>query len=129
MESDVDLLSRGFLAGGGRHGVHRSSDDAVLATTGTPGSCVAAISPGAYSSAVIEAYIYFPPLPGKPDTIADWTSFWLTDQATWPVDGELDAVEAETATGVNAVAWHWGDVRVADVDVNRRLRARRHAAH
>jgi hypothetical protein len=84
------------------------SDDAVLATTGTPGSCVAAISPGAYSSAVIEAYIYFPPLPGKPDTIADWTSFWLTDQATWPVDGELDAVEAEPATGVNAVAWHWG---------------------
>jgi hypothetical protein len=84
------------------------SDDAVLATTGAPGSCVAAISPGAYSSAVIEAYIYFPPLPGKPDTIADWTSFWLTDQATWPADGELDATEAEPATGVNAVAWHWG---------------------
>jgi hypothetical protein len=84
------------------------SGDAVLATTGVPGSCVAAISPGAYSSAVIEAYIYFPPLPGKPDTIADWTSFWLTDQANWPTDGELDAVEAEPATGVNAVAWHWG---------------------
>jgi hypothetical protein len=84
------------------------SDDAVLATTGVAGSCVAAISPGAYSSAVIEAYIYFPPVPGKPDTIADWTSFWLTDQATWPTGGELDAVEAEPATGVNAVAWHWG---------------------
>jgi hypothetical protein len=84
------------------------SGDAVLATTGASGSCVAAISPGAYSSAVIEAYIYFPPLPGKPDTIADWTSFWLTDQAAWPADGELDAVEAEPATGVNAVAWHWG---------------------
>jgi hypothetical protein len=85
-----------------------SSGDAVLATTGKAGSCVGLISPGAYSSAVIEAYIYFPPLPGKPDTIADWTSVWLTDQATWPVDGELDAVEAEPVTGVNATAWHGG---------------------
>jgi hypothetical protein len=85
-----------------------SSGDAVLATTGKPGSCVGLVSPGAYSSAVIEAYIYFPPLPGKPDTIADWTSVWLTDQATWPVDGELDAVEAEPVTGVNATAWHGG---------------------
>ena len=71
-----------------------SSGDAVLATTGKAGSCVGLISPGAYSSAVIEAYIYFPPLPGKPDTIADWTSVWLTNQATWPVDGELDAASA-----------------------------------
>ena len=85
-----------------------SSGDAVLATTGKPGSCVGLVSPGAYSSAVIEAYIYFPPVPGKPNTIADWTSLWLTDQATWPVDGELDAVEAEPVTGVNATAWHWG---------------------
>jgi hypothetical protein len=85
-----------------------ASDDAVLATTGKSGSCAGLISPGAYSSAVIEAYIYFPPVPGKPDTIADWTSLWLTNQATWPVDGELDAVEAEPATGVNATAWHWG---------------------
>lgn len=85
-----------------------SSGDAVLATTGKAGSCVGLISPGAYSSAVIEAYIYFPPLPGKPDTIADWTSVWLTNQATWPVDGELDAVEAEPDTGVNATAWHGG---------------------
>lgn len=85
-----------------------SSDNAVLATTGRAGSCVGLVSPGAYSSAVIEAYIYFPPLPGRPDTIADWTSLWLTDQATWPVDGELDAVEAEPVTGVNATAWHWG---------------------
>ena len=87
-----------------------SSGDAVLATTGSPGSCVGLVSPGAYSSAVIEAYIYFPPLPGKPNTIADWTSLWLTDQATWPVDGELDAVEAEPVTGVNATAWHGGTV-------------------
>ena len=85
-----------------------SSDDAVLATTGKSGSCVGLISPGAYSSAVIEAYIYFPPLPGKSDTIADWTSLWLTDQSTWPADGELDAVDAEPLTGVNATAWHWG---------------------
>jgi hypothetical protein len=87
-----------------------SSGDAVLATTGGPGSCVGLVSPGSYSSAVIEAYIYFPPLPGKPNTIADWTSLWLTDQATWPVDGELDAVEAEPVTGVNATAWHGGTV-------------------
>jgi len=84
------------------------SDDAVLATTGKDGSCVALISPGAYSSAVVEAYVYFPPLPGHPGTIANWTSIWLTNQAAWPADGELDAVEAEPATGVNAVAWHWG---------------------
>jgi hypothetical protein len=85
-----------------------SSGDAVLATTGKPGSCVGLVSPGAYSSAVIEAYIYFPPVPGKPGSIANWTSLWLTDQATWPADGELDAVEAEPVTGVNATAWHWG---------------------
>jgi hypothetical protein len=84
------------------------SGDALLATTGKSGSCVGLMSPGAYSSAVIEAYIYLPPLPGRPDTIADWTAFWLTDLAAWPVDGELDAVEAEPATGVNATAWHWG---------------------
>jgi hypothetical protein len=84
------------------------SNDAVLATTGQDGSCVGLISPGAYSSAVIEAYLYFPPLPGHPGTIANWTSIWLTNQSAWPADGELDAVEAEPATGVNAVAWHWG---------------------
>ena len=85
-----------------------SAGDATLSTTGKPGSCVAIISPGAYSSAVIEADIDFPALPGKPKTIADWTAFWLTNQAVWPADGELDAVEAEPATGVNAAAWHWG---------------------
>ena len=85
-----------------------SSGDATLSTTGKPGSCVSIISPGAYSSAVIEADIDFPALPGKPGTIADWTAFWLTNQAAWPTDGELDAVEAEPATGVNAVSWHWG---------------------
>ncbi len=85
-----------------------ASGDAVLATTGKPGSCAGLVSPGAYSSAVIEAYIYFPPLPGRPGTIADWTSFRLTDQAARPVEGGLDAVEAEPATGVNATTWHWG---------------------
>ena len=84
------------------------SNDAVVATTGKDGSCAGLISPQAYSSAVIEAYAYFPPLPGHAGTIADWSSLWLTDEADWPAGGELDAVEAEPATGVNATAWHWG---------------------
>jgi hypothetical protein len=85
-----------------------SSDDAVLTTTGKLGSCVALVSPQRYSSAVIEAYAYFPPLPGSSGTIADWTSLWMVNQSQWPQDGELDAVEAEPATGVNAAAYHWG---------------------
>jgi hypothetical protein len=85
-----------------------AAGDAKLTTTGKPGSCVAIISPGAYSSNVIEADIDFPALPGKPGTIANWTAFWLTDQAHWPTNGEIDAVEAEPLTGVNAVAYHWG---------------------
>jgi hypothetical protein len=85
-----------------------SSGDATLSTTGKPGSCVAIISPQAYSSGVIEADIDFPALPGKPKTIADWSALWLTNQANWPADGEIDAVEAEPVTGVNAVAYHWG---------------------
>ncbi len=84
------------------------SDDAVVATTGHDGSCAGLISPQAYASAVIEAYVYFPPLPGHAGTIADWSSLWLTDQSDWPASGELDAVEAEPATGVNATAYHWG---------------------
>jgi hypothetical protein len=82
--------------------------DAMVAVNGQDGSCAGLISPDAYSSAVIEAFIYFPPLPGHQGTIADWTSVWLTNQANWPTDGELDAAEAEPATGVNAVAYHWG---------------------
>jgi hypothetical protein len=82
--------------------------DAMVAVNGQDGSCAGLISPQSYSSAVIEAFIYFPPLPGSSGTIADWTSVWLTNQANWPADGELDAVEAEPATGVNAVAYHWG---------------------
>jgi hypothetical protein len=85
-----------------------ASGNATLSTSGKPGSCVAIISPGTYSSGVVEADIDFPALPGKPGTIADWTSFWLTNEANWPVDGEIDAAEAEPATGVNAVAYHWG---------------------
>ena len=80
----------------------------AMSTTGKPGSCVALVSPGKFSSGVIEADIDFPALPGKPGTIANWTSVWLTNQATWPTDGEIDAVEAEPATGKNAVAYHWG---------------------
>ena len=80
----------------------------TMSTTGKPGSCVALISPDKFSSGVIEAEIDFPALPGKPGTIANWTSVWLTNQATWPKDGEIDAVEAEPVTGKNAVAYHWG---------------------
>jgi hypothetical protein len=85
-----------------------SAGNAALTTAGTTGSCVGIISPGTYSSGVIEADVDFPALPGKPGTIANWTSLWLVDQATWPVDGELDAVEASPLTGKNAVSWHSG---------------------
>jgi Glycosyl hydrolases family 16 len=85
-----------------------SAGDATLTTTGKPGSCVAIISPGTYSSGVVEADIDFPALPGAPRTIADWTSFWLTNQDKWPTDGEIDAVEVSPASGVNAVSYHWG---------------------
>jgi hypothetical protein len=85
-----------------------ANGDATISTTGVTGSCAALISPQSYSSGVIEAEIDFPALPGSPGTIANWTSFWLTNGAAWPQDGELDAVEAEPVTGVNAVAWHSG---------------------
>ena len=87
-----------------------ASGDATETVSGT-GSCVALVSPQSYSSAVIEADIDFPALPGTSGTsgtIADWTSFWLTNGSAWPQDGELDAVEAEPVDGVNAVAWHSG---------------------
>jgi hypothetical protein len=84
------------------------SGNATLTTTGTPGSCAALISPGAYASNVVEADMYFPALPGKPGTIANWTGLWMTDGATWPVDGEIDATESEPSTGVDAVSWHSG---------------------
>lgn len=82
--------------------------DAELSTTGKPGSCVAVITPGAYSSGVIEADIDFPALPGKPGTIANWTAFWLTNQAKGPADVKIGAVETEPLTGVNAVSYHGG---------------------
>jgi len=85
-----------------------SSGDVTLKTTGKAGSCVALISPGMYSSEVIEADLYFPELPGKPGTIANWTSFWLTDSKAWPADGELDGVEVEPVDATNAVTWHSG---------------------
>jgi hypothetical protein len=84
-----------------------ASGDATLSVSGT-GSCVAMISPGSYSSDVIEADIDFPALPGSSNTIADWTSFWMTDGGAWPEDGELDAVEAQPVNGENAVSWHSG---------------------
>jgi len=97
-----------------------ASGDATLTTTGKSGSCAAIISPEAYSSGVVQAYVDFPALPGKSSTIANWTSFWMTDEATWPVDGELDAVEAAPLTGKNAVSWHSGpdssSVYVASTD-------------
>lgn len=85
-----------------------SSGDITLTTTGKAGSCAALVSPGAYSSDVIEADLYFPALPGKPGTIANWTSFWLTDGPKWPEDGELDGVEVEPVDATNAVTWHSG---------------------
>jgi hypothetical protein len=85
-----------------------ASGNATLSVNGQTGSCVAAVSPRAYSSAVIEADIDFPALPGSSSTIADWTSFWLTDGNAWPQDGELDAVEAQPVNGINAVSWHSG---------------------
>ena len=88
--------------------VGTDASGAATETVSGTGSCVALISPKSYSSAVIEADIDFPALPGSVGTIADWTSFWLTNGSAWPQDGELDAVEAEPVTGVNAVAWHSG---------------------
>jgi hypothetical protein len=79
----------------------------TLTTTGTAGSCGALISPGAYSSGVIEASVYFPPLPGKPHTLANWNGVWLAG-ATWPNDGELDATEVEPVDATNAVTYHSG---------------------
>jgi hypothetical protein len=79
-----------------------------LTTSGKAGSCVALISPGAYSSGVIEADIDFPALPGKPGTMANWAGFWMTNGPAWPVDGELDGVEVEPVNADNAVTWHSG---------------------
>jgi hypothetical protein len=80
----------------------------LLTTTGQSDSCAALASPGAYSSAVIQAAIYFPACPGKPGSIANWTAFWLADAASWPEAGELDGVETQPPTGENAVSWHSG---------------------
>jgi hypothetical protein len=85
-----------------------SSGNATLTTTGTSGSCAALISPGAYASNVVEADMYYPALPGQPDSIANWTGLWMTDGATWPVDGEIDATESEPINGVDSVSWHSG---------------------
>jgi hypothetical protein len=84
-----------------------SSGNATLTVNGQ-GSCAALASPGCYSSAVIEAEIDFPALPGHPRTFANSTAFWLSDDHAWPEDGELDAVEAEPLDGVNAVSWRSG---------------------
>jgi hypothetical protein len=96
----------GFV-GDGKVGVSKSGA-AVLTTTGKASSCAALISPQAVGSGVIEASVYFSAVPGKPKTIANWTGVWMTDGATWPKDGELDATESEPVNGVNAVSWHSG---------------------
>jgi hypothetical protein len=85
-----------------------SSGGVTLTTTSKPGSCVALISPSTYSSVVIEAEMYYPAVPGKPGTIANWSGLWLTDSARWPEAGELDASEIEPVDGTNAVTWHSG---------------------
>jgi hypothetical protein len=95
------------FTGDGKVGVSKT-DAAVLTTTGKPNSCAALISPQAVASGVIEASVYFPAVPGKPKTIANWTGVWLTNGATWPRDGELDASESEPVNGVDAVSWHSG---------------------
>jgi hypothetical protein len=92
----------------GKVGVSKTGS-VTLTTTGTAGSCVGLISPGAYSSGVIEASIYFPALPGKPGTIANWDGIW-TAGATWPNDGELDATEVEPVDATNAVTYHSGTI-------------------
>jgi hypothetical protein len=97
--------SPGYLANGTV--TAGASGEVKLTTTGERGSCVALISPGAYSSGVIEADLDFPALPGRPGSVANWTGFWLTG-AVWPNDGELDAVEVEPVDGNNAVTWHSG---------------------
>jgi len=95
----------GYLANGA---VRAGSGNVLsLTTSGTPGSCVALISPGTVSSGVIESRIYFPALPGHPGTIANWTGFWLSGP-NWPADGELDAAEVEPVDATNAVTWHSG---------------------
>jgi hypothetical protein len=85
-----------------------ASGNVTLTTTSTPGSCAALISTGAYASNVVEADMYFPALPGQPGSIANWTGLWMTDGATWPVDGEIDATESEPVNGVDSVSWHSG---------------------
>ncbi len=85
-----------------------SGGGVTLTTSSKPGSCVALISPSTYSSAVIEAEVYYPAVPSKPGTIANWSGLWLTDSARWPAAGELDASEIEPVDGTNAVTWHSG---------------------
>ncbi len=82
--------------------------EVTLTTSGQAGSCVGLISPGLYSSAVIEADIDFPALPSDGGEIANWCGFWLTNGAQWPQAGELDAVEVEPVNAANAVTWHSG---------------------
>jgi hypothetical protein len=95
----------GYLTDGTAKAV--SGGRLALTTSGKSGSCVALISPGTVSSGVIESRVYFPPLPGRTSTIANWTGFWLSGP-NWPTDGELDASEVEPVDATNAVTWHSG---------------------
>jgi hypothetical protein len=88
--------------------VATSGTSVTLTTKGEAGSCVGLISPKTYSSVVLEADVYLPPLPSDPSIIANWTGFWLTNVAKWPEAGEFDSLEVEPVNATNAVTWHSG---------------------
>jgi len=88
--------------------VATSGTSVTLTTKGEAGSCVGLISPKTYSSVVLEADVYLPPLPSNPSVIANWTGFWLTNVAKWPEAGEFDSLEVEPVNATNAVTWHSG---------------------
>jgi hypothetical protein len=88
--------------------VATSGTSVTLTTKGEAGSCVGLISPHLYSSVVLEADVYFPPLPSDPSVIANWTGFWLTNVAKWPEAGEFDSTEVEPVNAQSAVTWHSG---------------------
>jgi beta-glucanase (GH16 family) len=49
-------------------------------------------SPKRYLYGTFEARIYLPAAPNG--TIANWPAFWLEDPNDWPVNGEIDVMEA-----------------------------------
>jgi hypothetical protein len=78
-----------------------SSGYAELTTSGKENNCVAIQSPHPYPTVdgyVYEADVYF-------SSWENGTSFWMYGP-NWPVDGEIDAVEASYDN--NYVTWHQG---------------------